>query len=118
VDGTSWATYGERSFDAGVSYENLAADRLIVLQDIINAYKAPNKYLQSLTIDLDALTHVAGEWQNFYKSTKPVRLPLTNIPAAYGGNHTYLVRGIQLNLTNKHAEATLLVVPSTIYNPS
>jgi len=118
VDGTSWATYGERSFDAGVSYENLAADRLIVLQDKINAYKAPNKYLQSLTIDLDALTHVAGEWQNFYKSTKPVRLPITNIPTAFGGNHTYLVRGVQLNLTNKHAEATLLVVPSTIYNPS
>jgi hypothetical protein len=84
----------------------------------VNAYKEANTYLQSLTIDLDALTHTTGEWQNFYKSTKPVRLPLTNIPDAYGGDHTYMVRGVQLNLTQKHAEATLLVVPSTIYNPS
>jgi len=114
-DGTSINSYGYRYIDFGTSYEATANT---TLRRKIKAYKQPNKYLQSLTIDLDALTHVTGEWQNFYKSTKPVMLPITNIPAAYGGNHTYMVRGVQLNLTQKHAEATLLVVPSTIYNPS
>lgn len=118
LDSTSYNAYGGRFQDFGLSYEDQSADRLQVITDKVNAYKQPNKYLQSLTINLDQLTHVTGEWQNFYKSTKPVRLPITNIPAAYGGNHTYMVRGVQLNLTNKHAEATLLVVPSTIYNPS
>jgi len=118
LDSTSYNANGNRYQDFGVSYENSVADRLQVITDKINAYKEASNYLQSLTIDLDALTHVAGEWQNFYKSTKPVRLPLTNIPDAYGGNHTYMIRGVQLNLTQKHAEATLLVVPSTIYNPS
>lgn len=118
LDSTSYNAYGNRFQDFGVSYENSSAARLQVITDKVNAYKQPNTYLQSLTINLDQLTHVTGEWQNFYKSTKPVRLPITNIPAAYGGNHTYMVRGVQLNLTNKHAEATLLVVPSTIYNPS
>ena len=117
---TSYNTYGSQYYDFGVTYEaKFPADYPpLVLADKVNAYKAPNKYLQSLTVDLDQLTHVTGEWQNFYKSTKPVRLPLTNIPAAYGGDHTYMVRGVQLSLTNKHAEATLVVVPSTIYNPS
>ena len=119
IDETSYDMYGYRFQDFGTSWENTSVyTPLQVITDKVNAYKQPNKYLQSLTIDLDVLTHVAGEWQNFYKSTKPVRLPLTNIPAAYGGNHTYMVRGVQLNLTQKHAEATLLVVPSTIYNPS
>jgi hypothetical protein len=118
IDGTSYNSYGNRFQDFGYSYEYQLADIPTILQNKINAYKQPNTYLQSLTIDLDLLTHVTGEWQNFYNSTKPVRLPLTNIPAAYGGNHTYMVRGVQLNLTQKHAEATLLVVPSTIYNPS
>jgi hypothetical protein len=119
---TSFDTYGYRYQDFGTCWENdtFGVSTVVtdVLKDKVNAYKEPNKYLQSLTINLDELTHVAGEWQNFYKSTKPVRLPITNIPAAYGGNHTYMVRGVQLNLTNKHAEATLLVVPSTIYNPA
>lgn len=118
LDATSYNTYGYRYLDAGNSWEYYESDRLSVITNKVNAYKQPNKYLQSFTIDLDVMTHVTGEWQNFYKSTKPVRLPITNIPAAYGGNHTYMVRGVQLNLTNKHAEATLLVVPSTIYNPS
>ena len=118
LDSNSYNTNGNRYQDFGVSYENDVADRLQVITDKINAYKEASNYLQSLTIDLDALTHTTGEWQNFYKSTKPVRLPLTNIPAAYGGNETYMVRGVQLNLTQKHAEATLLVVPSTIYDPS
>lgn len=117
-DASSYNTYGYRFQDFGTGYDLPASNQVSMLQDKINAYKQPNKYLQSLTINLDALTHVTGEWQNFYKSTKPVRLPITNIPAAYGGNHTYMVRGVQLNLTNKHAEATLLVVPSTIYDPS
>jgi len=118
LDSTSYNAYGNRFQDFGVGWENNDNNKLQVITDKVNAYKQPNTYLQSLTINLDALTHVTGEWQNFYKSTKPVRLPITNIPAAYGGNHTYMVRGVQLNLTNKHAEATLLVVPSTIYNPS
>jgi len=117
-DATSYNAYGYRFQDFGTGYDLPASNQVSMLQDKINAYKQPNTYLQSLTINLDELTHVTGEWQNFYKSTKPVRLPITNIPAAYGGNHTYMVRGVQLNLTNKHAEATLLVVPSTIYNPS
>lgn len=115
---TSANTYGQRAVDFGISYEYYKADRDYVVSQKSKAFKAPNKYLQSLTINLDLLTHVTGEWQNFYKSTKPVLLPVTNIPAAYGGNHTYMVRGVQLNLTQKHAEATLIVVPSTIYNPS
>lgn len=116
----SYKTFGSRYYDFGTTYEAaFPADYPpLVLADKVNAYKAPNKYLQSFTVDLDQLTHVTGEWQNFYKSTKPVRLPVTNIPTAYGGNHTYMVRGVQLSLTNKHAEATLVVVPSTIYNPS
>jgi hypothetical protein len=117
-DSTSYNQYGYRFQDFGTGYDQPATNQVSMLTDKINAYKQPNTYLQSLTIDLDALTHTTGEWQNFYKSTKPVRLPLTNIPDAYGGNHTYMVRGVQLNLTQKHAEATLLVVPSTIYNPS
>lgn len=118
LDSTSYNANGNRYQDFGISYENAVADRLQVITDKVNAYKAANTYLQSFTVDLDALTHTTGEWQNFYKSTKPVRLPITNLPTAYGGNHTYMVRGVQLNLTRKHAEATLLVVPSTIYNPS
>lgn len=118
LDSTSYNTWGVRFQDFGTCYEFGNPVKLSILTSKVNAYKAPNKYLQSLTIDLDLLTHVTGEWQNFYKSTKPVRLPITNIPAAYGGDHTYMVRGVQLNLTQKHAEATLLVVPSTIYNPS
>jgi len=118
LDATSYDAYGYRYLNAGTSWEYYEADRLSVITNKVNAYKQPNIYLQSFTIDLDAMTHVTGEWQNFYKSTKPVRLPITNIPSAYGGNHTYMVRGVQLNLTQKHAEATLLVVPSTIYNPS
>lgn len=118
IDSTSYNQYGNRPYDAGASWESDTADQVSVITNIVNAYKQPNKYLQSFTVNLDALTHTTGEWQNFYKSTKPVRLPITNIPAAYGGNHTYMVRGVQLNLTQKHAEATLLVVPSTIYNPS
>ena len=118
LDSNSYNTNGNRYQDFGACYESSGADILQAVTDKVNAYKAANKYLQSFTVDLDAMTHVAGEWQNFYKSTKPVRLPITNIPAAYGGNHTYMVRGVQLNLTNKHAEATLIVVPSTIYNPS
>jgi hypothetical protein len=117
-DSSSYNTYGPRTLDVGVSWDDSASTRKTIISNKVKAYKQPNKYLQSLTIDLDALTHVTGEWQNFYKSTKPVRLPLTNIPDAYGGDHTYMVRGVQLNLTQKHAEATLLVVPSTIYNPS
>lgn len=118
LDATSYDAYGYRYVDFGVSYEasSVALDALIANK--VKAYKQPNTYLQSFTVNLDELTHVTGEWQNFYKSTKPVRLPLTNIPAAYGGNHTYMVRGVQLNLTRRHAEATLLVVPSTIYNPA
>lgn len=118
LDSTSYYAYGYRNLDCGNSWESLSATRLSVITDKVNAYKQPNKYLQAITVNLDELTHVTGEWQNFYKSTKPVRLPITNIPSAYGGNHTYMVRGVQLNLTNKHAEATLLLVPSTIYNPS
>lgn len=118
LDATSYNAYGYRYQDFGISYELSESDRLQVITDKVNGYREPNKYLQSLTVNLDALNHVTGEWQNFYKSTKPVRLPITNIPAAYGGNHTYMVRGVQLSLTNKHAEATLLVVPETIYNPS
>lgn len=118
LDATSYNANGSRYQDFGASYDSSAANILQCVTNKVNAYKAANKYLQSFTIDLDAMTHVTGEWQNFYKSTKPVRLPITNIPAAYGGNHTYMVRGVQLNLTNKHAEATLIVVPSTIYNPS
>lgn len=118
LDATSFNQYGYRNQDFGVCIERQASDRVLVATDKVNAYKQPNKYLQSFTVNLDQLTHVTGEWQNFYKSTKPVRLPITNIPAAYGGNHTYMVRGVQLNLTRKHAEATLIVVPSTIYNPA
>jgi len=118
LDSNSYNSYGNRYQDFGTSWETTTFTPLQVATNKVNAYKQPNKYLQSFTVDLDELTHVTGEWQNFYKSTKPVRLPITNIPAAYGGNHTYLVRGVQLNLTNKHAEATLLVVPSTIYDPS
>lgn len=120
MDATSYNTYGSQYYDFGVTYEaTFPADYPpLVLADKVNAYKAPNKYLQSFTVDLDKLDHIGFEWYSFYKSRKPVRLPLTNIPAAYGGNHTYMVRGVQLSLTNKHAEATLVVVPSTIYNPS
>jgi len=117
LDATSYYAYGARFIDFGTTYDG-PTTRELALADRVNAYDQPTSYLESLTINLDELTHVTGEWQNFYKSTKPVRLPMTNIPAAYGGNHTYMVRGVQLNLTNKHAEATLLVVPSTIYNPS
>lgn len=118
MDGTSYDSYGYRYQDFGLSLEEYSSDLNQLITNKVNAYKQPNKYLQSFTVNLDTLTHVTGEWQNYYKSTKPVRLPITNIPAAYGGNHTYMVRGVQLNLTNKHAEATLIVVPSTIYNPS
>lgn len=118
LDGTSYDAYGYRFNDFGNSLESSTATRTLVITDKVNAYKNPNKYLQSFTVNLDALTHTAGEWQNYYKSTKPVRIPITNIPTAYGGNHTYLVRGVQLSLTRRHAEATLIVVPETIYNPS
>lgn len=118
LDSASYDANGYRFQDFGTAYD---ADGLYIalgLENKVKAYKGANKYLQSLTINLDAMTHTTSQWQNFYKSTKPVRLPITNIPSAYGGNHTYMVRGVQLNLTQKHAEATLLVVPSTIYNPA
>jgi hypothetical protein len=118
LDSTSYAQYGDRYIDLNPSYEGSSTIAPLIVQDKINAYKQPNKYLQSLTLDLDKFTHTAGEWQNFYISGKPVRLPLTNIPTAYGGDHTYMIRGVTLNLTNKHAETSLVVVPSTIYNPS
>ncbi len=119
LDSTSYDSYGYRFQDFGTCWENATTySPLLVATNRVNAYKQPNKYLQSITINLDAMTHVTGEWQNFYKSTKPVRLPLTNIPAAYGGNHTYMVRGVQLTVTRNHAESTLIMVPSTIYNPS
>lgn len=116
LDLTSYQTWGAKYIDLGDCYEVSTGVPEAVIQNKINAYKDPNKYLQTITIDLDKLTHVTGEWQNFYKSTKPVRLPITNIPAAYGGNHTYMVRGVQLSLTNKHAETTLVVVPFPIYS--
>lgn len=117
-DNTSYVAYGPRTLDAGVCWDASASTRKTIITNKIKAFKQPNKYLQSFTVNLDELTHVTSEWQNYYKSTKPVRLPVTNIPSAYGGNHTYMVRGVQLNLTRKHAEATLIVVPSTIYNPA
>lgn len=113
---TSVASYGYRPYDAGTSWDTLA-NLQSVLQKKINGFKDPNRYLASFTIDLDKVSHANTWWPSLYKMEGyPYPFTLTNVPTFMGGNHTYQVRGIQLNLTNKHAEATLVVVPSTIWN--
>jgi len=116
-DATSVGLYGYRPLDMGQWWESQTLAQQ-ALNKRVKGYKSPNTKLQSITIDLDLVTHNNVWWPSLYRVLAWNRITLTDIPAVYGGNDTYQIRGIQLNLTNKHAEATLLVVPTSVYNPS
>jgi len=114
-DATSVNTYGYRPFDMGLAWDATAAS---AMQQRVKGYKSPNSKLQSITINLDLVDHANVWWTSLYKLVYWYRLTLTDVPSVFGGNDTYQVRGVQLNLTNKHAEATLLIVPTTVYDPA
>lgn len=116
-DATSVSLYGYRPLEMGQFWESSTLGQQ-ALNKRVKAYKSPNSKLQSITIDLDLVAHNNVWWPALYRLIGWYRLTLTDVPAVYGGNDTYQVRGVQLNLTNKHAEATLLIVPTTVYNPA
>lgn len=111
-----------RSFSVPSSIENYSLRKLEIETpfelvndiDTLVANKAtgrsePIQSLSQVTIDYDLVTDA----RRIPYIGKNVIVDLTNVPANFGSDQTYIVRGMQLSVSYRHAEATWKIVPKS-----
>ena len=109
-----------RSFSAPGSIETYSLRKLLIdtpfsnVNDIdtLVANKAvgrsePIQSLSSITVDYDLIS----DSKRIPYVGQKVIVNLTNVPASFGGDQVYIVRGMTLSVSYYHAEATWNVIP-------
>jgi len=111
-----------RSFSAPGSITNFSLRKLLIdtpfsnVNDIdtLVANKAvgrsePIQSLSSITVDYD----IIADSKRIPYVGQRVIVDLTNVPASFGGDQTYIVRGMTLSVSYYHAEASWNIVPKS-----
>lgn len=111
-----------RSFSVPSSIESFSLRKLEIDTELSNpndmdtlvANKAtgrstPVQALSQITVDYDLLSD--SQRINYVGKTKNINF--TNVPASFGGDQPYTVRGMQLDVSYRHAEAVWKVVPQS-----
>lgn len=93
------------------SIENYAYPAMA--QNMLYRYSQPYANLSSIDIICDNIA--AADRHLFMFSGPNTRFAFTGIPATFGGNGTYEIRGCQLNLTYESATSTIIVVPNKFW---
>lgn len=107
IDSIQQYGYRPQSYDI----ENYAY--IDMANNVLYRYSQPYTNLTSIDIVCDLVP--AAERINFMFSGANKRYAFTGIPATFGGNDEYEIRGCQLNLTYESATSTITVVPSKFW---
>lgn len=108
-DSASVSQYGLRPLKLETDYELTNDIDTMVIQRATGRSQ-PRQALSSITIDYDVIT----DSKRLPFVGKPVVTNFTNIPAQFGGNQNYVVRGMTLTVNYYHAEATWQIVPQNM----
>lgn len=93
---------------------SVAGDMQTIATNRVLAYASPTASITRFTVDLDNFTSSDASYVPFMVGT-PQNIILTNLPAVFGQETRYQIRGVNLSLTTQHAEAELIVVPYSVY---
>lgn len=103
---TSVASYGLRPFNLSTQFSS-GNDIDTMLAQRSAGRSVPQQSLTSVTIDYDLLDFTKHLY--FIGLINPISF--TNIPALYGGDQIYFVRGCELTMSYLHAEAKWMLTP-------
>ena len=108
-DPDSISQYGLRDMPLETQY-SLGNDIDTMLAQRAAGRSEPYQALTSVTMNYDLLPAVNQIY--FVGYLQPITL--TNVPALYGGDQVYFVRGCQVSISYEHAEAVWILTPQNL----
>lgn len=108
-DSASVSQFGLRPLKLETNYE-LSNDIDTMVVQRATGRSQPRQALSSITVDYD----VVADSKRLPFLGEPKVTTLTNVPAQFGGDQKYIVRGMTLSVNYYHAEATWQVVPQNM----
>lgn len=109
ADGAGVAKYGVRPLTITTPIAN-TPDLIELTALKAAALSQLRAQMPSVLINYDTLDEADRIWS----VDEPIAKHFTNVPAQYGGDADYLVRGVQIALSTKHCEATWILLPRQI----